>query len=216
MATEVLQNFPARWVIWNMFLRSARLGLGGGAVFGAGYGFLAVWFAFVGDLIGWAMGQRGSIINILAPLPEYLGFSLLGLAGGGLAGAIVGLIAGLINGILVGCVTSMWFTPLTKQHVYRRVIISISVGLTIFVATLYVFNAYPVSIPHPVGLFYVYKEDAAQFLRIVGLLLQGFVLFMHVRGAPILIAIGWSYFASRRLAAWYVDVATSNTAENDI
>ncbi|MDQ2687105.1 MAG: hypothetical protein M3Y28_04485 [Armatimonadota bacterium] len=86
------------WVFWEVFWRTAALGLQYGTIFGV----------FSGALIGLIFALLSGV--------------LVGALYGAFYGAILGLVLGLPLGLVLAGVTCVWFYPLTNAVLYRRVV----------------------------------------------------------------------------------------------
>lgn len=188
MTTESSHNVKIRGVFWDMFWRSALLGVVGGIALGAGYGVCVI-AVFALEPLGRLVTKGAAYAPDAESLVGFVLFSFLAAVVGFVLGTFPGLFLGILNGVLLGAITNTWFMPLIDPRVYRRTVTSIGSAAT----TLVVMACWLV------------------------MYLQGeWAVFLLWAGLPSVIAIIWSYFASRRLAMWYIDVATFETHEDDV
>jgi hypothetical protein len=173
----------ASWLTWQITWRSTLRLLGLGALFGAIYGPVAISILIAVDVL-----QQGTRDTFDSP-QQLLAIALFAALVGASLGAPLGIVMGILVGLLISAITIRMFLPLRDPSRYMQVIrrSSTAVGalgtlVSTPLATLLIFGAAALEPPGLLALFSV---------------------------GPALLACLAIWWASGRIAAWYVRAAAS-------
>jgi hypothetical protein len=166
-------------LIGRSILLAVLAGSAVGAVLAGGYGLVGFLAAPIQSMLSGL--PETSVSAHLHEVPSLLLLALLYSLGFGIFGAIIGgtfgLVLGAINGCAIGLLTCAWFMPLTHPQQYRWSAQGLSLLLTLIAGGI--------------------------IIRLVGDISLDRYWIAYI-GIPILLTFPCAYWASHRLATWYI------------